>query len=77
MSDHPKLTPIESSMFTGHHYDPTSRRLTVQFKNGSVHQYEDVPAEKHEAFTGNQSPGRYFNDRIKNNHAGRKLSEGK
>lgn len=72
---HPPMTPIESSMFDGHHYDPNSRVLTVQFKNGSVHQYEDVPADKHEAFTLNQSPGRFFNEKIKNNFAGRKVSE--
>lgn len=76
MSKRPELTPIKSSMFTGQHYNPSTRQLTVQFKNGSVHQYEDVPAEKHNALTGNASPGRYFNENIKNNFAGKKLSEG-
>lgn len=68
----PDLAPIESSMFDGHHYDPQSRQMTVRFKNGAVHTYEDVPVEKHTAFVGNQSPGRYFNENIKNNFAGRK-----
>jgi len=73
----PPMTPIESSMFSAHHYDPNTRVMTVQFKNGAVHQYEDVPIEKHTAFTGALSPGSYFNQRIKSNHIGRKLSEGK
>ena len=73
----PEMTPIESSMFTHHHYDPNTRVMTVQFKNGAVHEYHDVPAEKHDAFTGNASPGRYFIARIKPNHIGRKLVEGK
>ena len=60
-------------MLDAQHYDPSTRVLTVQFKNGAVHQYEDVPADKHEAFTGNASPGRYFNERIKSNFIGRKL----
>ena len=65
MTKIPELTPIESSMFSGHHYDPTTREMTVQFKNGAIHVYDDVPMEKHEAFTGSASPGKYFNDRIK------------
>ena len=75
MSKVPELTPIESSMFSGHHYDPTSRQMTVQFKNGAVHQYDDVPMERHEAFAGNASPGRYFNDRIKSQYSSRKIAE--
>ncbi len=77
MSDLPSFTPIKSSMFSAQHYDPNSRVLTVQFKNGAVHQYDDVPADKHFAFVGAASPGRYFNDKIKNNHLGRKVSDGK
>ena len=75
MASIPPLTPIKSSMFSGHHYDPNTRQMTVQFNNGAVHVYDDVPMEKHEAFTGNQSPGRYFNERIKNNYASRKIAE--
>lgn len=76
MNDLPEMTPIESSMFSGHHYDPNSRVLTVQFKNGAVHQYDDVSAEKHEAFTGAASAGKYFNSKIKNNHLSRKIKDG-
>lgn len=75
MTKIPKLTPIDSSMFEAQHYDPNTRQLTVRFKNGSLHQYSDVPAEKHAAFTGALSPGRYFNDRIRNQFAGKKVIE--
>lgn len=75
MTNIPPLIPIESSMFSGYHYDPNTRQMTVQFKNGAVHVYDDVPLEKHEAFTGNISPGRYFNDNIKSNFASRKIAE--
>ena len=77
MTKPPELTPIKSSMFSAQHYDPSSRVLTVQFKNGAVHQYDDVGADKHFAFVGAASPGAYFNDKLKGNHLGRKLSEGK
>lgn len=75
MTKAPELTPIKSSMFSAQHYDPNSRVLTVQFQNGAVHQYEDVPIDKHETFIANASPGRYFNEKIKPNHIGRKLEE--
>ena len=72
-----EFKPIESSLLSGHHYDPGTRVLTVKLRNGSIYAYEDVPIEKVEALTGgNQSPGRYFNERIKANHVGRKVSDG-
>jgi hypothetical protein len=74
MSKPPDLTPIESSMFSAHHYDPNSRKMTVRYKNGAVWEYGDVGIDKHEAFTGNASPGRFFNEKIKPNHIGRKVS---
>lgn len=62
-------------MFSHHAYDPNSRTMTVRFKNGLLYRYDDVPIEKHAAFTESASPGRYFNERIKPNHAGRQLRE--
>jgi hypothetical protein len=61
-------------MFSAHHYDPNSRKMTVRYKNGAVWEYGDVPAEKNDAFLGNASKGGYFNAKIKPNHAGRKVS---
>lgn len=74
MKQLPELTPIESSMFSGHAYDPATRKLTLQYKNGSVHEYDDVPMEKYETMVGNASPGRYFNQRIRGLHVSRKIT---
>lgn len=73
MTDKPQLTPIKSSMFSHHAYDPNARKMTVQYKNAGVYEADDVPIEKHQAFTENQSPGRYFNERLKANHVWRKV----
>jgi hypothetical protein len=73
MAKTPELAPIESSMFDAHHYDPNSRKMTVRFKNGLLYEYDDVGIDKHAAFTESASPGRFFNDKIKNNHMGRKV----
>jgi hypothetical protein len=75
MTKLPDLTPIKSRMFTHHHYDPNTRKMTVQYTNGAVWEYDDVPAEKNDAFLGNMSKGRYFNDRIKSNYVARKVAE--
>lgn len=69
----PKLTPIKSSMLTGYHYDPQSRELTVQFTNGGMYMYSDVPMDKAEAFSGASSPGSFFAAKIRNNHEATKL----
>ena len=71
----PEMMPIESSMFSHHHYEPNTRKMTVRFKNGLLYEYDDVGIDKHTAFTENASPGRYFNERIKGNHVGRKVTE--
>lgn len=73
MTKPPSLNPITSSLFSGHHYDPASRKLTLEFQNGDTWIYSDVPAERAEAFAGNASPGRYFGSRIKGQYPGRKL----
>jgi hypothetical protein len=73
MSDHPPLNPIKSSLFEGHHYDPNTRKLTVKFASGDVWEYADVPMDKAEAFSGSMSPGRFYGDKIKSNHVGRKV----
>jgi hypothetical protein len=75
MTVKPELTPIESSMFSHHAYDPDSRKMTVRYKNGTLWEYDDVPIDKHATFTESASPGRFFNERIKPNHIGRKVKE--
>lgn len=65
------LTPIQSSMFKGHAYDPNKREMTVELNSGKRYIHSDVPAEKYEAFIGNASPGGYYNRKIKGNHTAR------
>ena len=70
----PEFTPIESSMLSGVHYDPATRALTVKYKKtGAVYQYSDVGIDKIETLTGAASPGTFFNQHIKDKHAGKKL----
>jgi hypothetical protein len=71
-----EMTPIESSMFSHHHYEPNTRKMTVRYKkSGDLWEHDDVGMDKHTTFAANASPGRYFNEKIKPNHIGRKVSE--
>lgn len=72
MADTP-FTPVKSSMLTGYRYDPASRKLTVQYKGGATYEHDDVPMERVTALAENQSPGAYFNSRIKGLYPARKL----
>lgn len=72
-SDALPMTPIKSSMLVSYHHDPDSRVLTAEFKNGKRYRYEDVGIDKVETMAGAESPGRFFNDRIRGIHASRAL----
>lgn len=70
MSQH--LSPIDSSMFSGHHYDPSTHVFTVRYNSGAVWHHDGVSPEKNAAFLGADSKGKYFNAHIKNVHIGRR-----
>ncbi|QKT07315.1 KTSC domain-containing protein [Gordonia sp. X0973] len=47
-------------------YDEQSMTLEVEFKNGSLYQYFDVPAAAYQELVGASSVGRYFTQNIRN-----------
>lgn len=47
--------------------------LEVEFKNGSVYKYFDVPQEEYVALMNATSLGKYFNTNIRNNYTSEKL----
>lgn len=46
-------------------YDPDTQALEVQFHNGSLYRYEQVPPEVVQALLQADSLGRYFNQVFK------------
>lgn len=53
-------TPVVSSNLAAVGYDRASMTLEVEFLNGSVYQYFDVPAVEYEQLLSADSVGRYF-----------------
>ena len=47
-------------------YDERSRTLEVEFTNGSVYQYSDVPLGVYEQLLSAESIGRFVNQQIRN-----------
>lgn len=64
------MTPIKSSMLKAFHHDPGTQDLTVEFANGKRYRYSGVTLDKIETMAGAESPGRAFNELIRDRHTG-------
>ncbi|CQH21614.1 KTSC domain-containing protein [Yersinia enterocolitica] len=61
-------TYVDSSNLESVGYDSTSNVLEVEFKNGSLYQYLDVPEHIFPELITASSVGIYFNENIRNNY---------
>jgi hypothetical protein len=60
-----KRTPVNSSNLASVGYDPLSQALEIEFLNGGVYQYYDVPLTVFESLMSASSHGTYFDKNIK------------
>jgi hypothetical protein len=58
-------TEVSSSSINSLGYSPEQRRLEIQFRNGRVYQFFDVPMHLCQRLADADSKGRFFNERIK------------
>jgi len=68
-----KREPLESSSLASVGYDAGRQVLEVEFLNGGVYEYDDVPQETYHALLEADSKGRYLNAEIKPHHPSRRL----
>ena len=68
-----KREPLDSSSLRSAGYDPAAHVLEVEFRNGGVYQYLEVPGEEFEEFIAAPSKGRYLNAEIKSRYPSRRL----
>lgn len=66
--------PVTSSSLNSVGYDPKRQILEVEFVDGDVYQYFDVPRQTYEEFLQAESMGQFMNWRIKEQHRYRKIS---
>ena len=58
-------TPIRSSALRSIGYDQEQRVLEIEFTNGAVYQYFDVPREVYRGLMAAESHGRYFHQHVR------------
>jgi len=51
--------------------------MVIEFKNGSVYTYDDVPADIYETFVESKSLGAYFHKRIRDEFNTTKVEDAK
>ncbi len=69
-----KLIPVDnSSNIKAYAYDPATKVLRVQFKNGGTYDYAEVPQETVDAFVEADSKGSYLSV-IKAEHEATKVT---
>ena len=61
-------TPVNSSTVASVGYDPNTLTLEVEFKEGSVYQYFDVPETVYHELMRASSVGQFMHANIKNNY---------
>ncbi len=59
---------VSSSNLNSIGYDEQSLTLEVEFKDGALYQYFDVPASVHQELMGASSVGQYFSQSIRNTY---------
>ncbi len=63
-----KRVPVESEAVRSVGYDAGSRVLQVEFDNGAIYHYLDVPDSEYQALLRAESIGRFVSYRIKANY---------
>jgi len=68
-----KRLPVDSSAVRSVGYDPKSLVLEIEYTNGSIYDYYDVPPEVYQEFCEADSMGAFVNFRIKPNFQYREI----
>ena len=64
---------VKSSNLKSVGYDSNEKTLEIEFLNGAVYQYFNVPPEIYNTLMRASSHGRYFNKYIRNKYKFRKI----
>lgn len=65
---------IESSHISGAYYDESSATLYIQFKDGAIYEYYDVPEYVYDEFMSAESKGTYAHQNIYKNYRQQKIA---
>ena len=60
--------PVSSSNLVSVGYDSSYQTLEIEFNNGAIYQYFDVPQFEYEGLMQAESHGGYFHANVRNNY---------
>lgn len=66
-----KRQDLQSSAIASVGYDDAMAVLEIEFTSGDVYEYFAVPPSVHGGLVGAESPGRFFQDRIRDRYPDR------
>lgn len=64
---------MESSNIKAVGYDPASKTLEVEFKNGAVYQHSGVPQDLADRMVHSESVGGFYNKMVKSTFKGERV----
>lgn len=64
---------VNSTNIKNAKYNTESKNLLVEFNNGSLYEYNDVPWEKFTKFRMSESQGKYFSANISRSYSYKKI----
>lgn len=65
--------PVSSSNLSSVGYDPATRTLEIEFRNGRIYQYLAVPSAVYAGLMASGSKGLFFADHIRGRYRFRQL----
>jgi len=58
------LNEIDSSNLARSEYDTETKKMIVEFKNGLIYEYHEVPHQVYTQFRMSESQGKFFSSKI-------------
>ena len=68
-----KRIPVKSSFFHSVGYNKKSQILEIEFLNGTIYEYSEIPKKLHEGLMAASSLGKYYNQYIKGQFSSKRL----
>lgn len=65
--------PVKSSVVSSVGYDPDTKTMELEFSDGSLYEYYDVPAAIHRRLMEAESVGRFLNRFVTPGYENRKI----
>ena len=69
-----EMTPVKSSNVKSVGYDTESKKLRVEFSNGTMYEYTDVAPHVHAEMLSAESAGSYFAKNVRGKYGVEKLT---